>query len=307
MNIKKITAVIMSAAFALSMTACGKNEEPSHSGKGTVQTGGNSTKSKISTAKEKELEYKYDSKLGGMVVTNYLTESRALKIPDTLEGEPVVKVALDNCERDLRQIIMPDSVKQFSFSSTIRNALEEVNIPGSVTTISKGAFLNCGFTSIDIPDNVTVIAAEAFKGCTKLETIKIPNTVTAIGYEAFKGCKNLKSINIPNGVTNELQDTFMGCTSLTSVTIPNSVPAIRGAFSGCTSLTSVVIPDNGIYLYDDAFRGCTSLQSVTLPDSIKTVTSRAFYECGNDIEITYKGKIYKAKDYSLLERRVRGY
>ncbi len=55
--------------------------------------------------------YEYDSELGGISITDYTGESVKVRIPDTFEGEPVVKVDFTYLEKSLMQLIMPDSVK----------------------------------------------------------------------------------------------------------------------------------------------------------------------------------------------------
>lgn len=44
-------------------------------------------------------DYQYDGKLGGMAITGYTGKSPKVRVPDTLEGEPVVKIKLDNSTR----------------------------------------------------------------------------------------------------------------------------------------------------------------------------------------------------------------
>lgn len=44
-------------------------------------------------------EYEYDSELDGVKVTDYLFESTEVRIPDTLDGKPVVEVDLYECKQ----------------------------------------------------------------------------------------------------------------------------------------------------------------------------------------------------------------
>lgn len=277
MGIRKTIATIMAAMFILSLTACAviPNEnsggvgdtQTDNSGVGDTQTNSNNIAfigdgnvdeeetSAIEPVKEigiwdilpeipvtdaSAFKYEYDSELGGMVVTDYLRESPKVRIPDTLEGEPVVRVHFIDCKKELTQLIMPDSVKSFSLSSTIERALQYVNIPNGVTKIRKEAFSYCrSLTSVFISNSVTEIDAWAFKDCTSLTSVNIPDSVSEIGSEAFIHCESLTSVTIPDSVTKIRGGTFYGCTSLTSVTIPDSVTKIWGeAFYGCQSLTN---------------------------------------------------------------------
>lgn len=319
MGIRKTIAAVIAAAMVLSMTACADSEK-SNNGAAANSNGNFPDKPfglgdeipdppkqtsmwdvipEIPVTEASAFTYKYDSELGGMVVTDYLRESPKVRIPDSFEGEPVVKVSFGNCKKELTQLVMPDSVKEFYLSDTIKEALQYINIPNSMTEIDNRAFEGCtSITSIMIPNNVTEIGVGAFHKCVSLTSITIPDSVTEISEGAFNECEGLTSITMSNNVTAIGDYAFGVCTGLKSISIPNSVTYIgKCAFSGCKGLTSTTIPDSVTEIGERAFEGCTSLASITIPNSMIEIGSMVFRDCTN-IKITYKDKIY---DYKHLD------
>lgn len=51
---------------------------------------------------------------------------------------------------------------------------------------------NFDFTDLNIPDSVTAIEDDDFKLCTNLTSVNIPDSVTKIGTSAFSNCPNIK-------------------------------------------------------------------------------------------------------------------
>ena len=135
MRIKEKIAAITAAALMLTLAACGTSEAANDNG-----TAAQADLPDIPVTDASNFTYTYSSDLGGMVITDYLAESPRVRIPDTLEGEAVVKVDFGDCDKELIQLIMPDSVCEFSLSSAIRTSLRYVNIPESVTEIGDDAF-----------------------------------------------------------------------------------------------------------------------------------------------------------------------
>lgn len=337
---------MIAAAMMLSMTACANNEVPNNGGKPSSESvaassNGNLPNKPIGIEEDisvppKEVSiwdvmpeipvtdasaftYEYNSRLGGMVVTDYLRESPKVRIPTSFEGEPVVKVSFGSCKKELTQLVMPDSVKEFKLSSEIKRALQYVNIPNSVTKIEKEAFNGCkGLTSVTIPDNVTEIGENAFLGCESLTSVTISDSVTTIGRAAFYECKALASVTIPDSVT-EIGEVAFWCCENIKITYKDKTydyehiddylyDAINLGENGMQiedgvlmdvsrELTEVVIPDSVTEIGVGAFRGCTELTSITIPDSVTKINRYPFSDCTN-IQATYKGKTY---DYEHIE------
>ena len=145
-----------------------------------------------------------DNKLyGGIVITKYIGSLPDVRIPEQIDGKPVVCLA------------------HAVFHET---DVVTCDIPDSVVTLSQSVFYDCAkLTGVKIPDKITEINGWMFHGCTGLTSFIIPGSVTKIGAGAFKGCTGLTEITIPDGVKVIEYAAFNGCTGITSVTIPASV------------------------------------------------------------------------------------
>ena len=330
MNIKRTFAAVMTAAaVALSFTACGKDEQQSianSSGAENSQTSSNVSDSnsssgaaseenkdmwnvipEIPVTEESAFEYKYDSDLGGMVITDYLGGSEKVRIPDSLEGKRVVKVDLFKSEKELTELILPDGVKDVTLSRTVMNSLQYVNftvereesedifyegspmpnlvgiyIPNGLEELPYGAFADCiNLTSIAIPDSVTSICRYAFKRCVSLESLTIPGSVTAIEDDAFyeAGTESLSITYKGRSYDkNSLNDLYVAIRGEEGLTIVDGV-----LMKVSPDLTEVVITDRvtGIHKsYDGgAFKDCDKVKKVTFGKGI-TALIGDMYEGG---------------------------
>lgn len=108
--------------------------------------GGNNPPPKEPETPASDFEYRYNAAMGGVIITKYIGNAIKVRIPEKIEGEPVVVI---------------DGFRG--------SGIMEVYIPNSVTSIGYGAFQGCtGLTSIVIPDSVTSIGDEAFRFCLDL-------------------------------------------------------------------------------------------------------------------------------------------
>ncbi|MCL2002689.1 MAG: leucine-rich repeat domain-containing protein [Oscillospiraceae bacterium] len=138
--------------------------------------GGNNPPPRDPETPASDFEYAYDAALGGVEITEYIGSSIKVRIPEKIEGEPVVGI---------EAIVANDGVSG-GFS---RSGIMEVYIPDGVASIGWCAFSDCaGLTSVTIPDSVTSIGPYAFSSCKGLTSITIPDNVTSIGYDAFGDC-----------------------------------------------------------------------------------------------------------------------
>lgn len=238
--------------------------------------------------------YKYDSELGGMVVTDYLKESPKVRLPDTLEGEPVVKVDFSRLDKQLTEIIMPDSVKSFEFSDEIKSSLQYANHPKGTKTV--GGF-GSALMSVYIPEGVTAIDENAFYNCSNLTHISIPDSLMEIGYNAFTGCNNLNAITYKEK-TYDAKDNIYDLYEAVYLNA-GDIRIEGGVLKEVSSeVTKVSIPE-GVTIIDNAFNDCTSLMSVTLPNTVHTIDNSAFSAC-KKVKVTYKGKSYNYEQLADL-------
>lgn len=306
MGIRKTIAAVIAAAMVLSMTACANSEKPNNEG-GVTNSNSSSTNKifgieddvpvppkqtsmwdvipEIPVTDASAFKYEYDSERGGMVVTDYLKESPKVRIPDILEGEPVVAVNLSKCSKEITQLVMPNSVRTFSLSDEIRHALQHVNIPDSMDVIGYSKFRSYSeLTNVYIPNSITRIAdgehsidnkggipgsnrsdSAVFDRCEKLTTVAYNGKTydyehIGLLYDAI----NLgdSGMLIEDGTLKDVSR------ELTEVAIPDSVTVIYfEAFENCTGLTSIVIPNSVTEIGDGTFKDCINLTNICVDES----------------------------------------
>lgn len=215
--------------------------------------------------------YSFNADLGGIEVTDYIGKGQRINIPDTLGGKPVEYVELRSCSKELEEVIMPSTVKNYNLPYSVKY----FNIPsGSYLSAMEYIGMGYGNTMKDkfvnltgkMPNLAEAVYVEPdsdlkiFMSCRfaeNLRKINIPDTVTKFGPETFNGCKSLQWIIIPEGVKEVTDHAFFECECLTEVSIPNSVKVIgEGAFSGCISLNRVNIPDGVTEISENLFVNC---------------------------------------------------
>lgn len=279
---KKLLLGILGATVALTLLA----------GCGGSPAGGGHPKPEIDETPLSEFSVAYDAELQGAVIKKYTGSSLKVRIPDKVEGEPVVKIGKEAFEKaDIMYLYIPNTVKVVG-SGAFKNCkgIPSIDLPESVIEIGEGAFYHCeGLTSIKIPSGVTELSEDTFYGCASLASIEFsPNMTTLSG---FRGCTALTSIDIPDSVTRIDNKAFRGCNGLTEVVIPGNVKEIGvGAFDGCENLASVNIPE-GITTID-AFNNCPNLAEIQLPNSVTELGG--FSESGL-VEVVIPAGVQKIK------------
>lgn len=164
--------------------------------------------------------------------------------------------------------------------------LRNIIIPNSIKSIGNYAFWSCCLDNILIPDSVTTLEDEAFSGYKGSGELTIPDSVTYIGERAFYYCSYLTSITLPKNITTIKSNTFYSCTQLKNITIPDNVTSIGvNAFTFCESLENVVLSKNITSINNGAFQGCSSLESITIPYGVTKIMDCAFSNCTNLVNI----------------------
>lgn len=251
--------------------------------------------SDISAADESAFEYEYNSEYGGMVITDYLKESPKLRIPDTLEDEPVVGVDLYKCEKELTHIYFPDSVIDIDLSDKTKHTVKYLAMPAAgadytvrseyfgeyfaptIEEFYKRSIENeySGFTGFHSLESISVT-----EKCPRLATIDGMLFYDYGGEKILLVCPQGKSgsINLPKDTTKIGNDAFFNCKKVTSITIPESVTEIGRC----------------------AFENCEKLNSLTIPDKVTTLENNIFDDCTSLINVTYKGKTYNSDNIGEL-------
>lgn len=231
-----------------------------------------------------------------MEVSEYIGSDTDVKIPDKINGKPVVFLPFTFKDNDnLISVTLPDTdcVLIETFSGC--DKLTTVNFSRSMTAIGEKAFYRCEkLRDVTIPSGVSRIEAHAFYGCSSLGTVTIPNSVTYIGDGAFTNCSASVAERLK---VNPKKDS-------TASYIPGSAKTIGNrAFAGC-NLQNIIIEEGVETIGDEAFF-TDLISSVTIPKSVTSIGKNAFCEDvlfgdPTSAEVTlhvYKGSY--AEEYAL--------
>jgi hypothetical protein len=121
--------------------------------------------------------------------------------------------------------VIPDTVTEidgFSFKNC--KGLKNITIPASVTQISWSAFQGTGLTSVIVPETVTELGSSAFQDCESLTEATVKCSLEEMEY-TFQGCSKLEKVTLPAKVKT-MDSVFYKCASLKVI----NVPAKKGAY-----------------------------------------------------------------------------
>ena len=200
---------------------------------------------------------------GTIEILKYLGTSKAVKVPDTVEGMEVTRIGDEAfCYSTVETITIPDSITSIGQSAFYSSGLWE---NCSTTEVYVGNWLVGLKSSNSIIDDLVIADG----------TVGIADYVSR--YSAYNYAK-VNSVKIPEGVKYIGVRAFLGCKRLNSVTLPDTLISIgMGAFQE-SGLSSIIIPDGITSIPDYTFCGCSSLLDVKMPDSITNIGKYAFLD-----------------------------
>lgn len=199
---------------------------------------------------EKYFEYEIVSE-NNVEITGYKDNSpQNVVIPPTINGKTVVSIGLYAFEnKDLRSVIIPDTVKKIGKGAFSHNNLEVI-CGDSVKEIDDFAFYSCHLKSFKMPKSLTYIGMCAFQYC-DLEEIKFPDSLEVVDMYAFSNNK-LKNVILGKN-TKTIEEFAFSANYLKSIQLPDLIEGIgRYAFSE-NELVEVKIPKSIKYLDKTAF------------------------------------------------------
>lgn len=247
----------------------------------------------------------------GIILTKYRGNKTQVKIPDEIDGYPVVGID-SRCflVGAVTDVYFPKTLKYFEWGGSINSALSgELKIPYGVTKICTH---NGNTTPDPLVDQVTKVI--------------IPDTVTTMGLGAFERFASLTNITIPSSVKEIESDAFWLCESLLKIEIQNDLVKIgSGAFEGTSWLdaqpsgmvyagkvaytykgdmppnTHIIIKDGTLGIADEAFAYKTSLSEITIPNSVTEIGYRTFRGCTSLTNATLPKSITQIGYYTFAE------
>ncbi len=199
---KKTLALLLSALLLLSLLAGCANDDPF---------------ANIPETPVEELTYTVDG--DHILITGFVGYSKAIKIPETIEGLPVTTIGM------------------LAFRGS---EIETLILPDTVTDILNEAFSNCKqLSTVHFPDGLVNIHQQAFKDCLALERVAFPATLEQIGNSAFSNCTNLREARIDGNDLAIGVYAFSSNINLETLTLDNVKIIGDGAFTCCDKLSDV--------------------------------------------------------------------
>lgn len=311
---KKITAIIAAFAIAITFSACKKENAPDVE-KNPVEYQPPDRVMPIAKTPDKdltiwevlpeipetpasELEYspllKFNEETGeneesgGIKVTDYLGTGNAVRVPETIDGKPVVSVHFSKLE--VEEIILPTTLQEALISHC---TAKYMNIPCDDMWITGEYALE----KVYIEDNVTVLDNYLLAWEESLEQVRMGSNIKSIEDNAFERCEALKTLEIPESV--EYIGEAFNYMSLTEITLPSSLVGLhQRAFAWCPK--DIVIVHNGrnYSRYDD------ELYRQFYPNDL-LIYNNVVRDCRDNTsgEITVPDGVTEIGDYSLAFRK----
>lgn len=226
--------------------------------------------------------------------------SGAVTIPETLDGEPVIAVELDNyMDNTITSLTIPAGVRRLDLRGAHNLKSVSVSADNPYYTSIDGVVFNKDCTILEefprgrggsytVPGGVLEIGSHSFRGCHYLRTVTLPASVNNVDAWGFIGCSTLKafhvaeenpSYTVEDGVLfDRSMETLIAypCGKGGSYTVPSGVRTIDdGAFYDCEGCGEITIPEGVTTLGSECFRGCDAFR-INVPASISYVGCSVF-------------------------------
>lgn len=278
-----------------------------------------------------ELVYRNLEDEDGILLEKYTGKEPYIKLPDEIEGKPVVKLGffLFTGNETLEGVVLPEKIEYLEWSAFDGcTNLKQVGLPENLKAIGDSVFSGCtSLKRIELPEGLRSIGDSAFDGA-GLETITIPSSVEYLylGADIFRIpqvviaegnrtftmsdgmiCKNGNELTaVPDSIEGTFvippeisiigDNAFCG-TSLTEVEIPGHVRVVGPkAFDRGHKLRKAVMEEGVEALGYKSFANCEALSEIIIPRSVKTIDFKAFMGCDSLKSVTVSKDCQVADD-----------
>lgn len=254
--------------------------------------------------------YTYSERLNGYII-HYTKEKRfAVKIPEKINGIPVVYLDSGLFSNDdvLNYLYIPSTITDYSFwfrFGNIKNLKYEEC--GGILYLNKILVKNIDTNRLiidNIKEGTNVVNSGAFSGHYRCENIILPDSIKTIKNSAFFN-QYLTSVNIPEGVTKLETSTFYSMSIRLS--LPSTLEYIsKGAsyysyygnneyiednvvYEGVHALRLNELKENDTVIFKEGtktinpsgFQNRENIVEIIIPEGITTISKDTFYGCTN--------------------------
>ena len=270
---------------------------------------------------------------GEVILTGFKTDNAEVNIPDTIDGMPVTGIEGEtffygiyfnhktiNIPSSITNITMPEidmgyfmipieafnvhpenpaysSVDGILYSKDKKALIsypsykedKVCTVDEATINICDYAFYGCEFEEIILPESLKTICSNAFYNCVWLKELNLSASVTYIEGDAFTKNVNLKAVNVSPENQNYC--------SVDGV-LYNKDKTELIYFPLGNNIVNYTVSDSVTKIGKRAFQAFSSLDEITLPDSVETVSYRAFYGCGAEINIPANLKVIEDEGFS---------
>lgn len=239
----------------------------------------------------------YINKSGYVSINGYEGNDKSVVIPEIINGIPVTEICPFTFWKNeiIEYVVIPQGVLEIGYSAfdNCRN-LKQVILPDSLQFIGEGAFKFSGIESIVIPVNVEMIEDSAFSESENLKKVIFIGENVKLGYSVFENCTKLEKVTLPSKLQVISPLLFRNCYKMELVELPNSVEVIAyGAFEQCSNIKEIALPNNLKIIEEYAFSR-TALSRILIPYNVNEIKMYAFDNC------KLMNNIYIAQDTVLI-------
>lgn len=229
-----------------------------------------------------DFEYDLTKEGDGIIIKNYIGKKKTIiRIPDKIEGYPVVEIGTEAFEHIDTEIVgikipMIDGNTGAKFTRTYNKPIELIYVPRSVVRVAPRVFDTVHkhqtnrsgdlyLTGVLLVD-MDVSKLKSFGEGDPIGGLQLKDTDIVISkdFNASKSAPPTKQANY-----YDLWSLFSG-SNVTSVKFEDGAKIISDSmFAGCENLKTVTIPASVTEIHDGAFSGCENLETVNFAPGAK--------------------------------------